>query len=167
MTIELKPNELFFLAKAMKAKYLDYAYLSMMQDIQLNYDVSEISNYESLVEKGYAEMDFGGDLEVDESVKNLMNPVFFGKNECLVKTSQKQVRVHQYESDLVFSEIDEDGMIVFSILDDYKLDELLSETIDMECANVDKGACSRSFSATELRDSNTRKEAISIMKGEW
>ena len=60
---ELTPMELFFCAKVMQGKYLDYDYFRRTPDIQINYVRHEQETLESLDEEGIVELDFDGNAE--------------------------------------------------------------------------------------------------------
>ena len=150
MVIELSARELFFLGKALNAKYMDYAYIMMMQDIQMNFDVNENESLESLTEKGYAEMDFSGDIEVDPQVEELMKPVFFGEIECLIKKNDKQIRVHQIDDRMISSILNDDGNLVFNKISDPDLEEYLNGDVEIQCSNIKKGTYIKTYSSSEL-----------------
>ncbi len=167
MTIELTPRELFFLAKLMNAKYLDYAYIAMMPDIQINYSLNEIEALEALSDKGYVESDFAGELDIDPQVINIMSPVFFGTVECLIIKNDKKYRIHQSDSNMILSEISDSSNLEFRQIDDNMLRSMLDSDIEIECANIDEGTYTNKFSASELQDEEIKKRVIKCMKGEW
>ncbi len=79
--ILLSPEELYFLGGQMQAKYIDYAYVSEMGDIQQNYCLYESTVKAELTKKGMIEEDFSGNLIVADFVKEILHPIFFGKFE--------------------------------------------------------------------------------------
>ena len=166
MTIELNAKELFFLARLMNAKYIDYSYVAMMPDIQINYEINEAQSLESLENKGYIETDFNDDVNINPYVINTMSPVFFGTIDCLVKKPNRQFRIHQAEGVMVLAEVD-NGIIRFRIINDEYLDSILDSDVEIECANVDSGIYKSVYSASDLTDEEIKNKAKHCMKGEW
>ena len=78
--ISLTAAELYFLGRLMQAKYIDYSYISMMNDIERNYRFAESKALDSLEKKSIISEDFGGDVSVEEDYKKLFDPVFFGRS---------------------------------------------------------------------------------------
>lgn len=82
--IILTPEELYFMGVLLQAKYIDYAYVVAMGDIQQKRGIYESESREKLAEKGILMEDFSGNLEVDEEAGKLLEPVFFGNLESFV-----------------------------------------------------------------------------------
>ena len=49
--VQVTPEELYYLGKCMQAKFIDYAYIAAMNDIQQNYTLQEQRSLETLEEK--------------------------------------------------------------------------------------------------------------------
>jgi len=82
--ITLSPEELYYLGSVLQAKYIDYAYVAAMDDIGQNYALFESEAKASLVKSGILMEDFGGNLEIDQTVLSLLRPIFFGEIETSV-----------------------------------------------------------------------------------
>lgn len=83
-SITITPGELYYLGRILQAKYIDYAYVAAMEDIRHNSAVYESGTRSALVEAGILSEDFSGNLEVENKVKELMTPVFFGEFESCI-----------------------------------------------------------------------------------
>lgn len=77
--LQISPEELFFLGKQMQAKYIDYDYISMMKDIQQQYPLREKEIMAGLVSRGILTEDFSGEMELDEEIRGMLEPLFFGE----------------------------------------------------------------------------------------
>ena len=78
---EISPEELFFLGALLQAKYIDYAYIAAMDDIQDNFSLKKKETIAGLVNRGVIQEDFSGDLEVCMELRTMLDPVFFGIKE--------------------------------------------------------------------------------------
>ena len=74
----LSAVELYFLGRLMQAKYIDYSYIAMMEDIEKHYKAAEGSAIAALSTKGVVSEDFSGNIAVDEENIALFKPVFEG-----------------------------------------------------------------------------------------
>ena len=81
-TITLSPQELYFLGTVLDARYIDYDYISHMPDIQKRYSVHEQETMSQLADRGYVDEDFSGNVTVDDEIRELLEPVFFGEIEA-------------------------------------------------------------------------------------
>ena len=84
-TITLSPQELYFLGTVLDARYIDYDYISHMPDIQKRYSVHEQETMSQLADKGYVDEDFSGNVTVNDEIRELLEPVFFGEIEARQK----------------------------------------------------------------------------------
>lgn len=103
----INSEELFFLGKLMHAKYIDYAYVSSMKEIEINYSLCERETLSSLVTKGMITEDFSGTLKVEEHVKRILQPVFLAQTETSFEISDYKnpmynsvIRFHLYKKDI-------------------------------------------------------------------
>lgn len=97
--IQICPEELFFLGKEMGAKYIDYDYIRMMPDIQIQFPMREKEIMASLVRNGLLLEDFSGNMELDEEIEKLLKPVFFGafESELFLTDTGKQEAPERYK----------------------------------------------------------------------
>lgn len=161
----LSPEELFFLARKMKAKYLDYEYLSLMGDIQNDIDVKEEKAKESLSSKGFVEEDFEGNIEVENDVVELLNPVFFGTIECLIK-KQDNIKLHVFKDSITQCLKTEAGLSLKRVSSE-DISDILTGDLELQCANTEKGTYIQRYTAEDLLDSSKKEEVIKIARGEW
>ena len=82
--IILTPEQLFYMGRLLQAKYIDYAYVAAMDDINQNFALFETEAKAALVSTGVLMEDFGGSVEVDSAALNVLRPVFFGETETSI-----------------------------------------------------------------------------------
>lgn len=97
--LRISPEELFFLGKQMQARYIDYDYISMMKDIQQQYTLREKETMAGLVTRGMLIEDFSGDMELDEEVRETLEPLFFGEfaSEIVIIPDRSGVGLERYK----------------------------------------------------------------------
>ena len=79
--IILTPEELYYMGRFLQAQYIDYAYVAAMSDIKQNYALFEKETRNSMISSGYIMEDFSGNVEADQKIIDLLNPIFFGEVE--------------------------------------------------------------------------------------
>ena len=98
--ITLSPEQLFYMGRLLQAKYIDYAYVAAMDDINHNFALFESEAKADLVSAGILMEDFGGNVEVDPAVLRVLKPVFFGETEASIDIcwigEQSSVVVYKY-----------------------------------------------------------------------
>lgn len=159
----LTAKEVYFLAKCMGAKYLDYYYFAAMSDIEKRYTLHEQQALESLEEKEIIEEDFSGNIEIPDEVIRLFEPVFFGKKESMLNNGEIH-RIHILGSRLTISSPDQ-GEFLFFEASDEDLEKLLKGTVQIECSDIDSGVSRKVFSGEQLMQEKYRKEAIRLCRG--
>lgn len=129
--ITLTPEELFYLGKILNAAYIDYAYIAAMKDIQMKKEVAAQDIRLSLTAKNYLMEDFSGEVEIDEAVKHLLSPIFFGEFESMVsvciiqeKSYVNSVRIHTGKDATVMVLMLEDGLHI-SLVEDNDIRHLV------------------------------------------
>ncbi len=148
--IRLTPEELYFMASLMGAKYIDYAYIAAMNDIQQNYDLYKRETQASLVEKGILDEDFSGNVEISAQAKALLSPIFFGTFEssvdiCYIKEDARRVEVNKFhflDGQVIHVEGKEKELIITSIGKEelHKFAErLISDNYKAESKELDEG----------------------------
>lgn len=127
--VQLCAEELFFMGKQMRAKYIDYEYVSMMEDLQQQYALREKEIMAGIVQKGLMMEDFSGDMELDQDVETILKPVFFGEfeSELLVadltdEDRSRHMKYHFYDGQVTQAAII-DGKLEFSKSGDIGIDE--------------------------------------------
>lgn len=122
--IILTPEELYFMGVLLQAKYIDYAYVAAMGDIQQRREIYESESREGLARKGVLIEDFSGNLEVDAEAKELLEPVFFGTLESSVDVvmqggeERKALpgrRFHFHEGRITTTAMGEDGICLEAV----------------------------------------------------
>lgn len=81
MNLTITAEELYYLGVLLQAKYIDYAYIAAMDDIQHNYALFQKEAQAQLVSRGILMEDFSGNIEIEENAKSLLAPIFFGEKE--------------------------------------------------------------------------------------
>lgn len=143
--IEIKPEELFFLAKCMKAKYIDYSYIKDISGQEKSeLDVNETIN--SLENKEYVFAGFDGTVEIDDDVSVILQPVFFGKTEIKLIAGDMQINYHVSESCTTVCKRSDDLFTFSRIVErpNPGNNEKITEIV-IQIANVDKGYQRKEF----------------------
>lgn len=165
--LRLTPVELYFLGTLLDAEYIDYQYVSALPDIQNNYRVIEEDTIEKLEEKGLVEQDFDGTVSVEESVLNLLKPIFFGEIECRVNTTWSEGNLHIFDKAMTFVSKEHNHYLI-EALDDEQLHDLIEDQeLDLHAMDIQKGFLDKSFTEEEMGLSENINSAIAIMKGDW
>jgi hypothetical protein len=146
-----KPNELFFLAKCMNAKYIDYSYIKDVSgqkasDQEINDTVS------SLEDKEYLFAGFDGSIEIDSEVSEILKPVFFGETEIRLIAGEKQVNYHVLDSMVTICERSDDLLSFTKTVrkpDFESFGELHTTGIVIQTANVKTGYQRKEFRPEE------------------
>ena len=136
--VRLCAEELFFIGKQMRAKYIDYEYVRRMHDIQQKYALLEKEYLAGLVRKGFLMEDFSGDIVIDPEVEQLLRPVFFGELESeLLLTDlhsehgSKHFKYHFYNRDVTQVRLMENFM-EFTPQGDIGIQECHAELLPVE-----------------------------------
>lgn len=163
--IQVTPEELYFLGRIMKAKYIDYSYYAAMKDIQKQFDICERKALSGLGEKNLIDESFSGEIEVPEEVSSLMYPVFFGTRESRLRSDQTYT-FHIGPDTVTMGLYNEyEGSITFMSVSDSDLEKLLKRDCVITCADIETGYTEKRYSAQELSDSKIKKEALCVLKG--
>ena len=133
--ITLTPEELYYLGKLLKARYIDYAYIAAMKDIQQNAEASKQDAQRDLTQKGYLIEDFSGEVEIDDDLRKLLGAVLLGDFEsslsvCEIgeKTAVTSARFHIADGLTVLTTMG-DGEIHLSEFDDDQLKQLVASLL--------------------------------------
>lgn len=156
--IIVSPEELYYLGTVLQANYIDYGYIAAMRDIQKNNEIYRSEVLESLVNKSYISEDFSGNIEVDDSVIRLVNPIFFGELESIVevkdinRTEENLVkRFHFYEGAIVSTMISNEDIFIEET-DDSDIQAWLMSILPQEYVETDK-----SYTLSEMSDDQMSK----------
>ena len=82
--ITITADELFCIGKLMNAEYIDYAYIVCMNDSADDFNIREKAVKQGLIKKELVFESFSGKTDVDESLTELLLPVFYGKKETSI-----------------------------------------------------------------------------------
>lgn len=116
--IKMTAEELYYLGSQMQAKYIDYDYISAMNDIQKNYRLYESDAVNDLMKKGLIEEDFSGNITVSFQMEELLIPIFFGNFEAEIdvcdvrKESRKIIKLHTEKEKITMVEVNENDLIL-------------------------------------------------------
>ena len=78
--VVINAEDLYFLSRVMKAKYIDYDYFKMVSELTSRFALKESHAIEHLSDKGLVYEDFTGDIEIEDLGKDLFEPIFFGES---------------------------------------------------------------------------------------
>ncbi len=157
----LTPEELYYLGSFLQAKYIDYAYVAAMGDIKQNYPLFEQETKASLVSSGILTEDFGGSLEIDKTILEILRPIFFGEIETSIdvcylgETNYVSVNKFHFYDGIATMVAGDNGKLVIKSIDQIAIKDfvaaLLPETYDCETKvvqDIDKTKITR-FIATK------------------
>ena len=84
-TIVLTPEQLFFLGECMQAKFIDYAYIASMHELQRNYARIRNRCISELAQAGLVRERLSGEISVRPLPGALLKHVFFGETETTLE----------------------------------------------------------------------------------
>lgn len=126
--VVISAEDLYFLARVMKAKYIDYDYFKMVSELTSRYALKESNAIEHLSDKGLVYEDFTGDIEVEDLGKDLFEPIFFGEfeSELLIedKTSLERYKYHVLDGRYIEVRIEGKNLYVSEVNKEDILDHL-------------------------------------------
>lgn len=145
--IILTPEQLYFIGRFVQAKYIDYAYVAALKDINQNFSLFETEAKASLVSAGILTEDFGGNVEVDPTVLKLLKPIFFGETETAIDIctidKEKTITAYKYHfyDGTVTMVTGESGKLLIKAADQFAIqktvESLISDTYDAEIQTVE------------------------------
>lgn len=144
--IILSPEALYYLGRLLQAKYIDYVYVAAMGDINQNYALFEKETKASLVSAGILTEDFSGNLELDETARKLLEPIFFGETETSLSVCTNGEIQHvslcmfHFHDGIITSVTHRDGQLVLAATDTLSIrkqvEKLLPLGYDMQDGTV-------------------------------
>jgi len=133
----ITPNELYYLGTLLRAEYIDYDYIAVMDDIEHDYDGFKSGCQASLSAKGILVESFTGDSNVAEDISALLNPIFFGKKEGSINDMSKEngtnvdVTKFHYLGDAITMVREKDRNLVVSEISLEDLKKYVSDLLDV------------------------------------
>lgn len=162
---ELTPMELFFCAKIMDGKYLDYEYFRRTPDVQIHYLKHEQETLDMLDEEGIVELDFDGNAEMIPQYESLLKPVFFGEKESRLDVEgEPSRRFHIHENHIVMSVIGEDR-ITFCMVTEDEIKTFLRGKMEIYLADVKYGSKTGVFTEEDLKSKSQEELILNLLKG--
>lgn len=136
--IVLTPEQLYYMGRVLQAKYIDYAYVAAMKDINQNFSLFETEAKASLVSAGILMEDFGGNVEIDPTVVQLLKPIFFGETETSIdiysigETNTVAVCKYHFYDGAVTMVTGEKGKLVVKAVDQIAIQDKVESLILQE-----------------------------------
>lgn len=133
--IILTPEELYYMGRFLQAKYIDYAYVAAMSDIKQNYALFEKETRNSMIAAGYIMEDFSGNIEADQKIVDLLNPIFFGEVETSLdicdigdenKVSVYKFHFHDGVTTMVTGK---DGKLLIRVIDQLGIKKMVEDLL--------------------------------------
>ena len=119
----LTANQIYALAHILKAKYLDYYYISLASKNTDGVWLNE--NTKSLVSQGILTEDFSGEITVDPGVEDLVKPLFFSTKESsldinIFGDTEDNIgyRFHFYDDRIIMAKTVNDGFEITEVTSD-------------------------------------------------
>lgn len=132
---QLTYRQLYYLAKTLGAKYIDFAYLFPVEKLLDNFGAYENEIRDELIAMEYLTEDFSGEVVIDEKLKDILEPVFFSAKESSVEvcflTEEPYVekkRFHITKGSVVLVRNEDDHLVV-SYTNREKVEEILSSIV--------------------------------------
>ena len=136
--IILTPGELYYLGRLLQAKYIDYSYIAAMEDISKDYSLFEKETQASLVSSGALIEDFSGNIEIDSSITDVLNPVFFGEfessiHDCILGEEQAftVMKFHLYDAAITMV-THKNGKFILKKIDLLEIKEIIENLLSKE-----------------------------------
>ncbi len=133
--IILTPEELYYLGRFLQARYIDYAYVAALNDINQNFSLFETETKASLVSSGILVEDFGGNVEIDQDIAAILKPIFFGEIETSIdicnigeSNSVDVFKFHFYDGIITYV-TGMNGKLVIKLTDQIEIQEKLNSLI--------------------------------------
>lgn len=168
-------EELYFLGKWMHAKYIDYQYITAMQDIQKRYAYHEQMALKNLMERGLIDEDFSGNIEIEDELREALHPVFFGGTVGCVRAERRLDggtvelwNVHRCGKAVTMLEFRSEVDLLWTYhdlqenTDAYMRKKLYGTKADLRCSKVGVG-----YREMKYRSETDLEPAIRFLKGEW
>lgn len=166
--IILTPEELYFMGRLLQAKYIDYAYVAAMNDINQNFALFENEARASLVSAGILTEDFSGNTEIEPSALSVLKPIFFGEVETSIDIcsigEKSTVEVHKYHFyDGAVTEVTGgNGNLIVKTVDQIAIREQVESLIsehyigeDREVESIDMSRITRFIAFKQVHVGNT------------
>lgn len=160
----MKPEALYFLGIQLNADYIDYRYISEMNDIQKDYLGIRQQCIQDMEDAGYIDEDFSGNISVEEKLSNTLKPIFFGRLECKIEMGDETMNIHIHKGEMTYVEI-RDNLYIKQIDTDDLIDMLRGHEFKISCTHVDKGYYEESFSAQDMEKESGKSNLNKITSG--
>lgn len=162
---EITPEELFFMAVALEAEYIDYEYFAAMPDVQKNYELHKATAMQSLEDRGLIEEDFSGNLQIEDGFGQALDAMLFGRTECNIDVDEQRFKLHLHDGNMVLARLDGNIGICGTDIDSL-CGMLEGKAFMISCADVDRGEYAEEFTADAAAGGSWKSRMGSIIKGE-
>lgn len=136
--IILTPEELYCIGRFLQAKYIDYAYVAAMADFKQDYELFEKEIMDGLIKTGFLMEDFSGNIEVDQQIVDLLNPIFFGENETSLEicdiSSDKKVCVYKFHffDGAITMVTNQEGRLLIKAVDQVNIKNIVEDVLSSD-----------------------------------
>ncbi len=162
---EITPEELFFMAVAVHAEFIDYEYFAAMPDVQRNYELQRAKAMQSLEDKDLIEEDFSGNLQIEDGFRQALETMLFGRTECNIDVDEERFKLHLHDGSMVLARLD--GNIGICGTDPDSLCGMLEgKAFKISCADVDRGEYAEEFTADSASGDAWKSRINKIINGE-
>ena len=117
MTYQLTARQLYYLGKLLDAKYIEYTYVSAVEQILDSFETYENEIRDELIAKGYLSEDFSGEITLNDDLKQVVSPLFFSAKEASIDVCQlgededlQSYRIHVMDDKITLVENEEDHL---------------------------------------------------------
>lgn len=130
MEIKISAEQLYILGGLMHARYIDYAYIAAMDDVDRRFNIIYKDCLADLSSLGVISEDFSGNIEILPEYAALLEPIFFGEKESSLDVcsfgDRLNVRVYKFhfldnritmvtgiDKKLLICDVDEESLMSF------------------------------------------------------
>ena len=171
--VVLTPEEIYFIGKSIGGKYLDYDYISAMQDIEKQKGIRRQEIIRQLEQKGYAEENFFGELEFGEECLDLLRPLYQGEYEAELILREKEggalhYKFHHWEGRILAVSC-QNMDYRLRMIEKAELESLLQSLLPAESKEAEEAECISAKEAERsiiLKGTHIGKDACLYFYGE-
>lgn len=136
----LHPEDLFFLGEIMNATYIDYSYISLMHDIEKNYQQIRSKCFQDLSRSKVLRKRLNGEITIIPEIEKLLQNVFQGKKEAELEIwyqsdekPHERYRYHFYQDSITEVIVEQDVLRIRAVTKE-DIEEMLTEKIGVHSA---------------------------------
>ncbi|MEE3450686.1 MAG: hypothetical protein VZR27_08315 [Acutalibacteraceae bacterium] len=142
--ITITAEELLYLGKLINAHYLDYAYIVCLKNVSKDLTAHDKIVKQELIKKEYIFESFSGKIEVEESVTDLLLPVFNGKKETSLNIftingqAAADITKYHFLNETIIMVKEENGSLILKNVEPYEIEKNVRDIFSNETDFTDE-----------------------------